>query len=321
MRREIITWSIVAALIVAAFTGTVLILNSSLYSASGFVRGYLDALERKDAEGALELAGFTDSTDASAELLTRDAMGELSGIRLISDESDASGLHHVVYAWTADGVAGQSTFDVRRTGTLLAFFSTWSFETSPIATIELNVQHDDRFTANGLDLVTPADNGPAAYLAFTPSTSQFTHDTEFLTATPEVVTVTAPGSVMGGTLDIQANEKFVAAAQVAVNRALDECTTQKVLLPTGCPFGQEISNRIVTDPVWSMITYPVVAVDPGAQLGQWRMPPAAATAHLVVDVKSIFDGSVSTLDEDVPFTVGYTISLLPDGEIVVSATF
>jgi len=299
----------------------VLILNSSLYSASGFVRAYLDALARDDAEGALELAGFTDSTDASAELLTRDAMGELSGIRLIGDESDASGLHHVVYAWTADGVAGQSTFEVRRTGTLLAFFPTWSFETSPLATIELDVQHDDRFSANGLELVTPNENGPASYLAFTPATYEFTHETEFLTANPETVTATTPGSVVPAKLDVQANAKFVAAAQAAVNKALDDCTTQKVLLPTGCPFGQEISNRIVTDPVWSMITYPVVAVDPGAQLGQWRMPPAAATAHLVVDVKSIFDGSVSTLDEDVPFTVGYTISLLPDGEIIVSATF
>ena len=107
MRREIITWSIVAAVVVGAFAGTVLILNASLYSASGFVRSYLDALERKDADGALELAGPSVAGDASTELLAREAMGDLGDIQLVSDDSEPNGLHHVVYSWEAGGVKGQ----------------------------------------------------------------------------------------------------------------------------------------------------------------------------------------------------------------------
>jgi len=321
MRREIITWSIVAAVVVAAFAGTVLILNASLYSAGGFVRSYLDALERKDVDGALELAGAPSETDASRELLVRDAMGDLGEIRLVSDEAQADGIHRVVYAWEADGTAGQSSFDVRRDGTLFGLFPTWEFDTSPIATLQLSIMHDDHFEANGVELVTPTQNEPSPYLAFAPGAYELSHKSTLLTAVPETVTVSSPSSIVPGVLDIQANDKFVAAAQQAVNKALDDCTTQTVLLPTACPFGRPIANRIVTDPLWSMVTYPRVTIEPGTGDSQWRMPPTDATAHLVVDVKSLFDGSVSTLDEDVPFTVGYSISILPGNELVVTAEF
>ena len=63
MRREIITWSVVLAVILGAFGATVVILDSSLYSASGFVRGYLDALSRHDADGALKAAGSIAAGD------------------------------------------------------------------------------------------------------------------------------------------------------------------------------------------------------------------------------------------------------------------
>ena len=83
MRRSIILWAAVGALVIAGFVSTVLILNASLYSPAGFVRGYLDARARHDAEGALELAGPSVAGDASTALLQRDALGELSGIRLV----------------------------------------------------------------------------------------------------------------------------------------------------------------------------------------------------------------------------------------------
>lgn len=319
MRRDILTWTVVAAVVVGAFVGTVVILNASLYSASGFVRSYLHALERKDAEGALELAGASENRDASTELLTRDGMGEVSGIRLISDDTDEEGLHHVVYGWEAGGESGQSAFTVRHTGTFLAFFSTWEFETSPLAVVELTIAHADTFTANGIELFTPAQNKPAPYLAFAPGSYTLDHESTYLTAVATVVTVSDPGTIVPGELDIQANEKFVAAAQKAITTALDECTTQKVLQPTGCPFGQPITNRIVTDPEWSIVEYPTATVVPARDANVWSVPPTSGIAHLVVDVKSLFDGSVSTLDADVPFDVGFLITILADETFVVSA--
>lgn len=318
MRREIITWSVVVAVVIGAFAGTVLILNSSLYSAGGFVRSYLDALARHDAEGALELAGPSVAGDASTALLERGAMGELSDIQLISDSAGADGEHTVVYSYSAGGVVGQSSFSLRHTGAMFGLFSTWAFETSPLAVIELTVEHDDHFTANGVDLVTPAQNAQAPYLVFAPGLYEFTHESTFLTAEPARVAVTEPGEAVPAELDVQANADFGEQVSIEINGFLDACATQQVLLPTGCPFGQTISNRIVTTPTWSILQYPDVTIVPGAEPSQWRMSQAAATAHLLVDVKSLFDGSVSSLDEDVPFSVSATISFLGDDELLIS---
>ena len=47
------------------------------------------------------------------------------------------------------------------------------------------------------------------------------------------------------------------------------------------------------------------------------MPTASGTAHLVVDVQSLFDGSVSTFDEDVPFEVDYLITFTGPSTITI----
>ena len=321
MRRDILTWSIVAAIVIAAFAGTVLILNASLYSAGGFVRGYLDALERHDAAGALELAGDTGTAGASDELLTVDGMGELSDIRLVSDTEGADGVHRVVYSYLAGGVAGQSAFSVERKGTLLGFFPTWDFVSSPLGVIRLSVLHDSEFTANGVDLVTPQQGAPASYLVFAPGSYEIEHDSKYLHADPITVAVTEPSKAVIAELDVQANAAFAEKVTEEVTAHLDGCTTQTVLLPTGCPFGQEISNRIVTTPKWSMSVYPEVTIVPGPDANSWLMPPTDAAAHLTVDVKSLFDGTISTVDEDVPFRASYLITFLPTGELLLTSRF
>ena len=319
MRREIITWLVVLVVILAAFGGTVLILNASLYSASGFVRGYLDALARHDADGALELAGTSVAGDASDELLTPGAMGELDHIALVSDSADAQGVHTVVYSYRAGGVAGMSTFHVIHKGTLLGLFTTWGFEASPLGVIQLSVLHDPEFTANGVDLQTPTPGQAAPFLVFTPGTYVIGHSSTWLQAKPVPVTVTEPAAAVRAQLDIEANAAFGKRVQKEVNAFLDDCATQQVLLPTGCPFGEPMGNRIVSTPSWAMASYPPVVILPGVKTGEWTMPQTDASAHLIVEVKSLFDGTVSTFDEDVPFSVSYTITFLADGELLISS--
>ena len=326
MRREIITWSIVAAIILAAFGGTVLILNASLYSASGFVRSYLDALARHDADGALELAGSLNSGDtaaggASDALLTGSAMGELSDIRAISDEEGPDGVHHVVYSYSADGVTGRSTFAVKRLGTLLAFFPTWAFESSPLAVIQLSVQNGSQFTANGVDLTSPEPAAPAPLNVFAPGTYKISHESTYLSADPITVTTTEPGGVVPAELVVGPNAAFAEQVATELKGHLDECATQEVLQPTGCPFGEIIGNRVVSAPAWSISTYPRVTLAPGPEPGSWLMPPTQAAAHLVVDVRSLFDGSISTFDEDVPFTASYLVTFLPGDELLITAQY
>ncbi len=318
MRRQIIIVALALAVVAAAFGGTVLILNASLYSASGFVRGYLDALARHDADGAVELAGALSSGDASSELLVPQAMGELSDVSLVSDSTDGQGVHTVVYSYSAGGVAGTSSFRVVHKGVLLGLFSTWKFETSPLGVIQLSVLHDPGFTANGVDLHSPTPDQAAPYLAFAPGSYTLTHETQWLHAKPVTVNVTQPATAVRAGLDVEANAAFGKRVQKEINAYLDKCATQTVLLPSGCPFGESMGNRIVSTPTWRMASYPPVVILPGPVSGQWIMPRTDAAAHLTVDVKSLFDGSISTFDEDVPFSVWYLITFLPDGELLIA---
>lgn len=321
MRRELITWSVVLGIILAGFGATVLILNSTIYSASGFVSTYLDALARHDLEGALELSGTPAVTgDASQALLARDAMGELTEIDLVSDEVDASGLHRVVVDYVAGGIAGSTEFEVRRDGTLFGLFNGWSFAQSPLATVQITVQHERVFTANGVDLIGEQDVAEP-YLVLTPTAIELSHDSEFYHADPVEVLASKPGGTVDAAVELEATDEFVAEVQRQVDEYLIACTTQPVLLPTGCPFGETIVNRIVTEPVWSMVTFPVVTLVPDGRVATWRVPLADATAHLLVDVQSLFDGEITTFDENVPFTVQYEVIVQQNGEPLITAIY
>ncbi|MGV8881439.1 MAG: hypothetical protein ACOH19_04750 [Rhodoglobus sp.] len=321
MRRLLIIWSVIGAVVLGAFGITVLALNSTVYSASGFVLSYLDALGRRDAVGALEIAGdihlAEDDQDASRQLLAASVISIPEKVEVVADVATESGTHRITVGYDMDGTHNQSTYEIKPGTSVLGVFSGWSFVTAPVAVMHVSVLGDARFTANGTDLVSPTPNAPAPYLVFTPSNFVLDHVSNFLEANDVTVTATEPGASIPTAVDVRANEKFVAAVQAEVDSALNECTTQQVLQPTGCPFGQAIRNRIVTTPAWSIASYPVVTIEQGPNL-QWKMPTTPGAAHLVVDIRSIYDGDVSTFDEDVPFQIGYTITLLSDTEVVIS---
>ncbi len=101
---------------------------------------------------------------------------------------------------------------------------------------------------------------------------------------------------------------------------LTACATQDVLLPTACPFGYQVEDRIVSPPVWAIAQQPTVTVTPDG--AGWKIPETEATAHIEVDIRSLFDGSIRHVSEDVPFLITGTITVLPDGSasIVVDST-
>lgn len=319
MRREVLLWSVAAGAVLVAFGVVVLALNLTVYSATGFIRSYLDALARHDAAAALELAGTAPAGDASDALLVREAMGDLTGVNVTGDRTMADGTHLVTVEYLVDGEPGTSEFAVQRRGALFGLFNDWVFAQSPLAVLQLTVEHGDAFTANGLDLVADAgQDTQGLYLAFAPSAIELSHDSEYLTAEPVTALLLQPGTGVPATLDVRATDAFVAEVQRQIDDYLDECTTQQVLLPTGCPFGQSIDDRVASDPVWTMVQDPVVALEPSGAVATWRVPVTQGIAHLVVDVQSLFDGSVSTFDEDVAFSVSYDVTFIP-GDLLISA--
>jgi hypothetical protein len=301
-------------MIVLGFAATVLMLNATLYSPAGFVRGYLDALQRHDADGALELAGPLPSSSASHELLTSNALGDIANVALVSDTVEA-GSHHIRFAIVSDGTQSVADFTVSRSGAFLGFFDQWQFDSSPLAVLDLTVLHDERAIVNGQAIVSPSPDRPAAYLVFAPNSYVLSHDTTWLHADAETIPVATGGTTVPARLEVEANAAFGKEVKRQLDAYLDSCVKQQVLLPTGCPFGQTIGNRIVSTPAWSMVAYPAVTVVPAGRVREWLMPSSAGAAHLTVDVKSLFDGSVSPFDANVSFTSSVRLTLLPDDSI------
>jgi len=318
IRRWAIRWCVVVTLLVLAFAGTVVALNATLYSADGFVRSYLSALARHDIDAALQTPGVTLAGSASSELLTADALGELTEIEHVESTTGADGTRIVEFSFALDGTPGSTSFVVEPASARFWFFDSWAFGASPTGILEVVPQNDSEFDANGLTL--EATNGAAAasaYHVLTPGVFALGHDSELLTADAERLIVLEPGSTTQATVSERANEEFIDLVQGELDALLDDCATQSVLQPTGCPFGESIANRVEGAPEWTIASYPVVTILPGDTPGTWRVPETPGTAHLVVGVQSLFDGTRSTFDEDVPFTIGYLITFPGDGRVVI----
>jgi hypothetical protein len=180
------------------------------------------------------------------------------------------------------------------------------------------VSHDDRFSVNALQASTGLDEeGVVDYALFVPGSYEFGHESSFLAADPQTLVIDSPAVGTELTIDVEANEQFIDEVQSAVDASLDACAAQPVLFPTGCPFGYPVENRVVSTPTWSIVAYPVIQITAGDEFDTWLVPATVATAHLVVDVQSLFDGSVSTLDDDVDFEVDYLITFTTPTTITI----
>ena len=71
-------------------------------------------------------------------------------------------------------------------------------------------------------------------------------------------------------------------------------------------------------PVWSIAALPTISVVPDG--AGWRIPEADATAHIEVDIRSLFDGSIEHVSEDVPFVVTGSIAVQPDGTAQITVS-
>lgn len=331
--RAVVLWLCIAALLVAAIVSAWSAVARDVYSAGSFARGYLEALEDDDAAAALALPGVALSStelaeaglpaDSSDALLRSEALGTIEDVRLVSDVRAADGVHEVTFSYRLAGQPHRTAFSIVGGERTFGLFPSWRFATSPLSVVRLTVAHTTGFRANGFELDTrrvtevtdEAFTATIPLLTFTPGSVDFDVDTTYLAAPVDTATTTEVASVVEADVTASATPDFVAEVQTQIDGYLDNCATQQVLQPTGCPFGMVIRDRVDDLPVWSIAGYPVVTVQPGDT--GWQMPPTAGAAHLVVDVKSLFDGTVSTLDEDVPFILSAFVTIRDDGSLYI----
>jgi hypothetical protein len=310
-RRAVIVWASGTLATLLVFVGVVVALNSTVYSASGFVGRYLDALQRRDLATALELPGVTVPTGADTSALTRLGTAALDETRVVGEGSGAAGRRTVDVEWREGDQSGMVRLEVEPVSPIAGLFGNWRFVASPVIAVPITVLHADSFRANGVAIEAPTSAGPGAagssLAALVLSKLVLDHESAYLTAATSTVVV--DGRQSDTTVDVGANELFVTTVQRELDEFLDACTQQQVLQPGGCPFGKFVDDRLLAPPVWTMVDYPVVTVQPGEDLGMWMVPSTPGVAHIAAEVISLFDGTRSNLDEDVPFQVSYRIEI------------
>lgn len=329
--------AVVGVLLLGAIGATTAVAYQDLYSPSAFVTRYLDLLGQGRAADALAVPGVPiDSADldaaglpitASEALLRRAALAPLTDVAAVGEE-ERGDLVYVTVTYTAGGHPGTTTFQVERSG-WVGLAPTWRFAQSPLAIVDLTLRGATAFSVNGFAIDTrqvsaegvdadPLD--PVPLLVFSPGLYSISVDTA-VSASPGVAVLSdTPQADIPVDIQTEPTAEFTRVVQEQVESFLTDCATQQVLKPTGCPFGLEVRNRIVEPPVWSIVQQPTVALSPDG--ANWAIGRTEAVAHVVVDIQSIFDGSIRHVDEDVPFVLAGTITMLPDGtaSIAVSPT-
>lgn len=333
--RDLVALGIVGILLVGALGATAAFLYRELYSPSAFVERYLDLLSRGQAAEALALPGVAvDSAqlaasglppDASEVLLRQAALGPLMDV--VVTEEPVDGSVTVVTATYGTGPhTGRTSFRVEQAGQV-GLAPTWRFATSPLAVIDLSLRGATAFSVNGfaLDTRQVSPDGvdadplePVDLLVFSPGLYSISVDTAVSSSPGVAVLSDSPQASIPVSVQTQPTEKFTQAVQTEVAAFLTACATQEVLQPTGCPFGLVVQNRIVTTPAWTIDQQPTVTLTPDG--AAWKIERTQAVAHITVDIRSIYDGSVRTLDEAVPFFVGGTVTILPDGTASIQVT-
>ena len=316
MRRVVLRWVAAFAVIVVAVVGSVAVIVSVGFGPGTFVTAYLDALARHDAASALALPGVGVGGGSRA-LLTSAALPGLGGIRITDDVEHDGGLHRVTARWTSHGTDGQTSFEVERIGTRFGVFPIWAFAQSPIAQLSLEVRNARDVTAGTQSVRTPGI-GAHDYAVLVPGDYRFAQRTALVDSAEESVVADTVNERLSATVDVEATPRLVDEVSTEVRALLEQCVAQKVLYPTGCPFGQEIADRVTSDPVWSIAQEPDIRLEGAGDDARWTIPAVPGTAHLRVQVESLYDGSTSTFDKDVPFTIQATVTLGADGAVAIS---
>lgn len=319
------------ALIAAAFAS----LYREYWGPSAFAERYVEEVADADASAALAIPGvvpeYPDLEAAgrplASEALLRSATlaSEIDDVRAVGERTiieDDREIVEVTVAYTLDGIPDETTYRVEQTGRS-GLVPAWTFETSPLAIIDLTVRGAWQFAVEGFEIdkrqISPAlleadPLEPVSMLAFSPGVYDISVDTPAAVADPE--SVTAHGSLETVELDIQTrpSDELNELVQTKVEEFLDACAAQQVLQPDACPFGQAIEWGIAHPPAeWSIATYPQTALAPDG--AHWRVTPTIGTAHLQIAVTDYFTGTLEQIDQDVPFTMVATVRVFDQGDV------
>jgi len=267
---------------------------------------YLDALADDDLVGAAVLAGLP--TDGALPLGDD---GSPTVMRIVERVERANSLVEIAAEYgTLDDLV-TARFVLAPAAAHFGIVPVWQFAQPPVAAVEVGVDHHDRLTVNGRPVQAGAAGNSATVAVFVPSRVTATLADPFVRA--DTVTVRVDGGAPATiTLEARPTDALERAVLGELDAFISGCTAQQVLLPTGCPFGRSVADRVVGRPQWQLDSDLAVTIVPGDVAGRWSVI-GTAEVQLTATVQRLRDGVISELDDLITATITGEVVLLPDG--------
>ena len=96
-------WGGALLFVLIGFWVTVVALNATVYSAAGFARGYVAAVDRGDTSSALTLAGVTPTDQLADALLEVPSLGGVDDVTEVGDVDLGDDTHAITLSYSMQG--------------------------------------------------------------------------------------------------------------------------------------------------------------------------------------------------------------------------
>jgi hypothetical protein len=313
VRRTVLPWVVAVVLLLVVTTSGVLVARTAVFSATAFARVYLDALARGDTAGALAMPGVSVPASARTDLLGVSGIGGAADAHVVRERDGSGSIRLVDVEWRRTGVTHRTTFRLAQEPAVAGVLPQWRFAQNPVATVRFAISGGTavRVAGHRVDTAAVQRGTPAGapFALLVPGAWSLDLRDPMVTADAGDLVLAGPGDEAATDVTLEPTARFTTAVRTAVGDLLDACAAQTVLYPPGCPFGEAVTDRLASTPTWTVPARPTVRLQPVEGKDAWITSPSPGTAHLSVQVRSIFDGVVSDLDQDVPFTASWDVRL------------
>jgi hypothetical protein len=232
---------------------------------------------------------------------------------VVRERDGGAGIRLVDVEWRHTGAVQRTTLRLREEPAVAGVLPQWRFAENPVATARFAISGGTavRVAGHRVDTAATQTGTPAGagFALLVPGAWSVDLRDPMVTADASDLVLADPGGETSTDVTLEATSRFTTAVRTAVGGVLDACTAQTVLYPPGCPFGEAVTDRLASTPAWTVPSRPSVRLQPVEGRDAWITVPSPGTAHLAVQVRSLFDGTVTDLDRDVEFTASWDVRL------------
>lgn len=255
LNKWALRWLIAAGCLVLLAVAAVPVVNTLYYTPGRAALAYMSALEDADAARAMGFvsAPTPDQGQALSTEVVSNAPSLPADARLVSTHTEGS--HATVsVAYVLRGSERRMELSMDKLPPGSGLFARWVIDMEAWPTLDLDVRGTSRAELNGVSV--PTDVG--ALPVFFPLSYNVGFSAEYFSADTAQVDVLSPDSAESVSLQPQPTEALSTEVETQVHEELDACTRQTVLMPTGCPFGFDMTDDIIGDVSWKVVSYPKV---------------------------------------------------------------